>query len=230
MFKGIDVHFNQFSTRIRPYISSNDKGFSLIELIIVLLIIGFLSGMVLINIGNNFKRELRSEAERLQKIIIAGSDEAVFSSSEIGVIFQGNGYQLLRFNPALNAWEPFSDGLFEPYNLPGTMSLQWTVEGYRQYANTDLFSVGDVFEKSQSDMKSHNQASANEQSDLLDRFTGGLALMPELVLSSSGELPTFEVLFTAAEGVENPARIQVSSDGFSLPSIIDLSHTFVVEE
>ena len=85
--KGVDVCFNRSK---QPQVCSLN-GFSLIELIIVILIIGFFSGMVLINVGNNFNRELRSEAERLQQIIIAGSDEAVFSSSEIGVIFKYNG-------------------------------------------------------------------------------------------------------------------------------------------
>ena len=82
--KGVDVCFNRSKLplfRLNPQVCSQN-GFSLIELVIVLLIIGFFSGMVLINVGSNFNRELRSEAERFQQIIIAGSDEAVFSSPE----------------------------------------------------------------------------------------------------------------------------------------------------
>lgn len=214
-------------------------GFSLIELIIVLLIIGFLSGMVLINIGNNFNRELRSEAERFQQIIIAGSDEAIFSASEMGVIFHDNGYQLLRFNPALNLWQPYSDGIFEPYRLPETMALQWAVEGYRRDAYADILAPGDLLLNAQSFGDSDRQADSNEplverldnlNGELSDELVTGFDLTPELLLSSSGELPVFEVLFSAAEGIADSALIRISSDGFSLPSVTDLAETLVAEE
>ena len=232
------IRMTRFSSRLYQS-AHNQDGFSLIELVIVLLIIGFLSSMVIINIGNNFNRELRSEAERFQKIVIAGSDEAIFSSSEIGVIFQQNGYQLLRFNAALNLWEPYSNGTFEAYRLPETMSLVWSVEGYRRHAETDIVAPDDLFSNLQSYGESDSQSELNKI--LLDQIddpdnnlTGvlleGLDLTPELLLSSSGELPVFEVLFSAAKGVENPALIRVSSDGFSMPSVTDLTQSLVSEE
>ena len=217
----------------------SQNGFMLIELIIVLLIIGFFSGMVLISFGNNFNRELRSEAERFQQIIIAGSDEAVFSSSEMGVIFQDNGYQLLRFNPALNLWQPYSDSTFEPYRLPETMALKWTVEGYRRDINADILAPDDLFLNAQSFGDSDRQAEANEpllekfaslDNELTDDLINGFDLTPELLLSSSGELPIFEVIISAADGIDDPSLIRISSDGISMPLVTDLNQTLVAEE
>ncbi len=239
--KGVDVCVNRSKM---PLVRLNQQGccqygFSLIELIIVLLIIGFISGMVLINIGNNFNRELRSEAERFQQIIIAGSDEAVFSSSEMGVIFQDNGYQLLRFNPALNLWQPYSGSIFEPYRLPETMALQWTVEGYRRDVNADILAPDDLFLNAQSFGDSDRQAETNEplvdkfvslNNELTDELITGFDLTPELLLSSSGELPVFEVIISAADGIADPSLIRISSDGFSLPSVTDLNQTLLSEE
>ena len=239
--KGVDVCSNRSKLplfRLNSKVCSQN-GFSLVELIIVLLIIGFFSGMVLINVGNNFNRELRSEAERLQQIIIAGSDEAVFSSSEMGVIFQDNGYQLLRFNPALNLWQPFSGNIFEPYRLPETMALRWTVEGYRRNVNSDILVPDDLFLNAQSFGDLDRQAETNEllvdkfaslNNELTDELITGFDLTPELLLSSSGELPVFEVIISAADGIADQSLVRISSDGFSLPLVTDLNQTLVAEE
>ena len=239
--KGVDVCSNRSKLplfRLNSKVCSQN-GFSLVELIIVLLIIGFFSGMVLINVGNNFNRELRSEAERLQQIIIAGSDEAVFSSSEMGVIFQDNGYQLLRFNPALNLWQPFSGNIFEPYRLPETMALRWTVEGYRRNVNSDILVPDDLFLNAQSFGDLDRQAETNEllvdkfaslNNELTDELITGFDLTPELLLSSSGELPVFEVIISAADGIADRSLVRISSDGFSLPLVTDLNQTLVAEE
>ena len=233
--------FNRSKLRLGRYNHQvcNEYGFSLIELIIVLLIIGFFSGMVLIDVGNNFNRELRSEAERFQLIILAGSDEAVFSSSEMGVIFQDNGYQLLRFNPALNLWQPSSGSIFEPYRLPETMVLHWTVEGYRRDVKADILAPDDLFLNAQSFGDSGLPIDTNEpivekftdlNNQLTDELITGFDLTPELLLSSSGELPLFEVIISGADGIADSSLFRISSDGFSLPLVTDLNQTLVSEE
>ena len=85
-----------------------------------------------------------------------------------GRYFSNNGYQLLRFNPALNLWQPYSGSIFEPYRLPDTMALQWTVEGYRRDVNADILAPDDLFLNAQSFGDSDRQAETNKP--LVEKF------------------------------------------------------------
>ena len=97
--------------------SSNLSGFTIIELLVVFFIIGLFSSFVLISISDNFLRELRNEAENFQKIIISSSEEAIFSSSELALDLDSNGYSLLKLDRLSGGWIPFNLHSSNYYNL-----------------------------------------------------------------------------------------------------------------
>lgn len=189
------------------------RGFTLIEVLVVLIIIGFFSGMVVLSIGDTFERKLRSEAERFQSLIVAAADEAVYTSTELGVIVEKNSYMLVRFDPIAQGWFPFAEKGFQPHILPEAMLLNWQIEGFRrqnpdldeaqEYLDSDAFSFGE-------DRDDNN---SNEQSGEV------LSVTPQILLLSSGELTAFTVDFGPADDVRNTYLVQVISDGFSQPSI-----------
>jgi len=208
-----------------PVINSDTKqsGFTLIELLVVLVIVSMFSGMIVLSIGDNFSRELRSEAERFQRLVVAASDEAIYSSSQLGVVIDKNRYSLVRFDSVGQGWQPFTGQAFRLYSLPESMQLSWSIEGFSQPGNENApqdisFGGNSSGNKYTDDEKfeaySNEFNDYGDESDVVERD-----IMPQILMLSSGEVTVFSVEFSAIESVANGHIIAVISDGFSTPSI-----------
>lgn len=74
------------------------SGFSLLELLVVILIIGILSTMFSLSVGLvGDDRELETETDRLVAVVNLASDEAVMQGREIGMRFHPDGYEFATF-------------------------------------------------------------------------------------------------------------------------------------
>ena len=209
----------------RPAISSDTRqsGFTLIELLVVLVIVSMFSGMIVLSIGDNFSRELRSEAERFQRLVVAASDEAIYSSSQLGVVIDKNRYSLVRFDSVGQSWQPFTGQAFRLYSLPESMQLSWSIEGFSQPGNENApqdidfggNSAGNEYTDDEEFEAYSNESNGyDDESDIAERD-----IMPQILMLSSGEVTVFSVEFSAIENVANNHIIAVVSDGFSTPSI-----------
>jgi general secretion pathway protein H len=182
---------------------SNLSGFTIIELLVVIFIIGLFSSFVLISISDSFLRELRNEAENFQKIIISSSEEAIFSSSELALDLDNNGYSLLKLDRLSGSWIPFNFHSSNYYNLPESIEIIWKVEGFT-YANSGSLDVNKGYLKNIINTETYN-----------DNFEG----TPDIFLMSSGEISVFEVYFIAKDDKNYETIFRLKSDGFSSPSI-----------
>jgi general secretion pathway protein H len=187
---------------------ANQRGFTLIELLVVLVIISMFSGMIVLSIGDNFSRELRGEAERFQRLVVAATDEAIYTSSQLGVVIDKNSYSLVRLDTVSQSWQPFNTQAFRMHSLPESMKMTWSVDGFTRPGTEDApqdLSFGD------------DAVDANNNDDESDG--SGLNLTPQLLMLSSGEVSVFSVEFSAADNIANNQVVEVLSDGFSAPSI-----------
>ncbi|MDB2409588.1 type II secretion system minor pseudopilin GspH [Pseudomonadales bacterium] len=187
---------------------ANQRGFTLIELLVVLVIISMFSGMIVLSIGDNFSRELRGEAERFQRLVVAATDEAIYTSSQLGVVIDKNSYSLVRLDTVSQSWQPFNTQAFRMHSLPESMKMTWSVDGFTRPGTEDApqdLSFGD------------DAVDANNNDDESDG--SGLNLTPQLLMLSSGEVSVFSVEFSAADNIANNQIVEVLSDGFSAPSI-----------
>jgi len=201
------------------------RGFTLIELLVVLVIISMFSGMIVLSIGDNFSRELRSEAERFQRLIVAASDEAIFTSSQLGVAIEQSRYSLVRLDPVSQSWLPLTGQAFRLHSLPESMRMSWSIEGFSRPGSDDTpqninFGSGD---SSGSDERDDNDSirayDLGDESDIAQKNIAQKNIVPQILMLSSGEVTVFSVEFSAIEAVANDYVISVISDGFSLPSI-----------
>ncbi|MBV2122719.1 MAG: type II secretion system minor pseudopilin GspH [Candidatus Thiodiazotropha sp. (ex Ctena orbiculata)] len=92
-------------------------GFTLIEVMVVVVIIGILINYVAISFGRNAPGDqLRDEAQRLNSLLELASEEALLRSMLIGVDITEESYGFLSLNEG--EWEVVSDNLFRERKLP----------------------------------------------------------------------------------------------------------------
>ncbi|MBV6824394.1 type II secretion system minor pseudopilin GspH [Pseudomonas sp. PD9R] len=91
------------------------RGFTLLELMIVIVLIGVLVGMVSFATGVNPARQARQEANNLAGVIHQLRERAVLEGQEYGVRMSVDGYRAMRL--AVRGWEPVASFYRWPDNL-----------------------------------------------------------------------------------------------------------------
>lgn len=175
------------------------RGFTLVELLVVLVIIGALVGLAVLSTGiAGPSRELRNEAERLSGLIGVLVEEAVLDNSEYGLRLERDRYQVLRYDEPKAVWNPVGKA---PHRLPSWAQLDFELEGEALRLAAPRQPEGEVQD---ADESAEDEKNAEP-------------LLPQLLILSSGELSPFrlELRDTQANGL----RLQMSSDGFRLPRV-----------
>lgn len=112
---------------------SQQLGFTLIEILVVVIIIATISGIALMSIGLlGDDRELITERQRLASLIEVAQDEATLQGREFGLELMTSTYRFVEFDPFSSQWsEILGDDLFRLRQLPEGMEFELYVEDKR---------------------------------------------------------------------------------------------------
>jgi len=111
-------------------VGEQNRGFTLLELLVVIFIIAILATMATLSIGVvGGDRALDEETKRLEVLIRLASDDAVLGARELGIRFEPGGYTFLTLDPIRNLWVGMApDDALRRRALPDSISLELEID------------------------------------------------------------------------------------------------------
>ncbi|MBN1378623.1 MAG: type II secretion system minor pseudopilin GspH [Gammaproteobacteria bacterium] len=121
----------KITRRLKPVAGA---GFTLLELLVVLIIISVVVSGAMLAIGDPAADTIKEENQRLMALIEMAQEQAILQSRDIGIGFWQDGYNFMQPTGALNevgeaVWQLLSDDILRQRALPEGMLLQLKLEG-----------------------------------------------------------------------------------------------------
>jgi general secretion pathway protein H len=162
-------------------------GFTLIEMMVVIFIIGIVASFATLTVGQSQTRILQDEMKRLQSLLTLGSDEAVLQTEEFALEVYRNGYRFMHLEQAQQQWEwqPVQgNAIFRARCFPDGVELAAEIEG----TPAVLERLDCAAESAKAD-----QEKVKEESSATNKSSTPEDLPPRIFLLSSGEMTPFEL-------------------------------------
>lgn len=107
----------------------SSAGFTLIEILVVLIVVGLLAALAVISIGDGGRqRELENEVRELYLLMQTASEQAVLNNQELGLLIEEDRYQFVVYDDENGDWERKGDRLFSARQLPEWMTVTEFIE------------------------------------------------------------------------------------------------------
>ncbi|WP_255456456.1 type II secretion system minor pseudopilin GspH [Paraglaciecola sp. L3A3] len=162
------------------------KGFTLIEVMLVLVIMGLAASAVVFNFNGQSNDELlKQQVQRLEVIFNMASDYAVLNQRQLGLRVEQktNSYYFMLLDEN-QKWTKFAgDPTFEEHELPELFNLELTLTDLPWETEQNLFST-EVFDEESSFDQDIVQIGEEEEKPLLP---------PQIFIFSSGEITPFSL-------------------------------------
>jgi len=111
---------------------TSQKGFTLIEIMVVIVIVAVLMGAVTLSFPPVGDKLLKENTERFSALISLAQDESILQSAEIALEIDDKGYGFYRNQN--NSWAALSEAPFKKRQLPAEITSKLLLDGI----STDL--------------------------------------------------------------------------------------------
>jgi general secretion pathway protein H len=183
-----------------PAARQQQTGFTLVEVMLVMLLIGLLATTVVMNFSGESREErLEKEAERFQQIFHFVAETALLKQQEWGLYIMPDRYGFLYYSNSDAKWLAAEQpaGL-QQHKLPADISLKLELEGLAGEESNLL---------SQLDWQLDEDEQPEQDNDI--------PVLPQVFILSSGEISPFQLLFVESSDL-TPLYSSVSTD-FAIP-------------
>lgn len=176
------------------------QGFTLLEVMVVVLIVGVMVTFASLSIGSRVNEDkLETEARRAEAIIKLASEEAEAKGVEIGLRFTEGGYRLLTLDSS-RKWQDYEiGGPLRRRSFQSPFALDLRVEGRPIVLPPELTPEQEKALAESAELKSQRENDAQR-------------MTPQVLLLSSGEITPFALQLTAP-GITASYRIEADALG-----------------
>jgi len=186
-------------------------GFTLLEVMLVVLLIGMASLAVVMTLPNNLtsKNNVSWQAQRFATILQFAEDEALISGNELALVIEKNSYQFAVYDYRKQRWLAARSREAEwKVELPESIGLEYSLSD----------SVwGELNSSDQDSFIEEAEGVVIEDDDKLK------TLNPQVYVMSSGEVSPFTLIFSEVDNDPEKQSITVSVSMNGAISIAELS-------
>ncbi|NPU92035.1 MAG: type II secretion system minor pseudopilin GspH [Gammaproteobacteria bacterium] len=203
-----------------PVPSSRHQGFTLIEIMVVVTIIGILSAMIVVNaVTSDPQKDLDREARRLKAVIELAEEEALFGQVDIGIIVKESSYAFARYELPPNNTATTQPASPTATNTQSNVSPQWTMiedeTEFRQYELSEDYEI--ILEVEDDEIDPSGLGNTNNSTGPLTRPSSKItededAIVPAIYISPGGEITPFVMEIYIKE--DNNLMVKISGDEF----------------
>lgn len=108
------------------------SGYTLLEILVVLVIISIVAGMAVLTIGHNERREMQAFARDLEQTLTLAEEQALLQPAMLGLMLttQSFGFYEYRKKDTEFSWRPITDRELGPHPIPKGLELRLTINDH----------------------------------------------------------------------------------------------------
>lgn len=172
---------------LNPTSGTKNKGFTLLEVLLVILVIGLMVAAVQVNFSaNKPEAQLQQESTRFAGVFNLAAEYSLMNNIELGVVVNDNSYQFVGYDGV--RWSPINDNeVLSLYQLPEQVVIELIFDDLPievpSLIDADLFKPDDeTLEQMEEDLEE-----------------GEKALIPQIYILSGGDITPFKAVFSMSE-------------------------------
>jgi len=108
------------------------KGFTLIEILVVMILMGIILTIAMLSVGNSQSEQLEEDMRRLLQIMRLAHEEAIINQQTLAIKFSPHGYALQRYEGKGKIWIPVTEpAFFQARELDEGYEIKLLQEGFK---------------------------------------------------------------------------------------------------
>ena len=168
------------TSKLTPIKTSLQKGFTLVEVLIALMIAAMMISVATIALNDNERAELKTKSRQLYGLLQVAQEESIIRGIELGVRIESDSYSFMIYNGG--KWQPLEDHrLLKTVELEGPIRVAVNLEGQ------DALLENEPPEDDESSSRGGDKDSSEQEEKKNKSKT------PQIYMLSSGEMNDFVV-------------------------------------
>lgn len=184
--------------------NTKQTGFTLIEVMLVILLIGVFVSAVTFSSRNTLVDKLEQASDRFTGIFNIAAEYSLLNNLELGLLVEDNSYQFVAYDSENFLWLPIEgQAAFEPKAHEDIIQLTLELDG---------------LPIDESSLIDEEEDSLFEEDDELFEEDEEEKIIPQVLLLSSGDFTSFNLRFSFVDEIASEREIEMHVAGlFTLP-------------